>query len=336
MYYLEQGIPLAFLRIQEIPLLRGIQEKLLIQHIVSSGLKIAAGGEYQFEDGEEEGLLVFGDFLNPTSFSLDRSIGSGFVDIISEPIDSLLFRAGVRVDKPESFSTRASPSASLAYTLEEQGLTIFGKYGEGFKLPSFFALGNSIVGNPGLRPETSETYEVGLKQVCSESNSQIKVSWFHTTYHDAIDFDEGPPPLLINQSEIVSQGFELSSNIEISEPVELILSAAYVDSEIKDSTDQLRNRPDWRGSLGLNIKPSESTKLNVLGRYTSSRFDSSIPNPAVTLDSFIVVDSNFSWQLSETYQVWLAVNNLFDEDYQHFDGFPAQGINARAGIGAEF
>jgi len=56
------------------------------------------------------------------------------------------------------------PHIGVWYTLEATLVTFRMNAGEGFKLPSFFALGHPLVGNPSLLPETSRSVDAGVSQ----------------------------------------------------------------------------------------------------------------------------------------------------------------------------
>lgn len=62
-------------------------------------------------------------------------------------------------------------------------------YGEGFKPPSFFALGHPLVGNPNLRPERSRKFEVGLAHGIDAEGTAVQVSAFRTEIEDLVDFN---------------------------------------------------------------------------------------------------------------------------------------------------
>ena len=47
-------------------------------------------------------------------------------------------------------------------------------------------------------------------------------------------------------------------------------------------------------------------------------------------------DLAVNWTLTRHWQVFLAVDNLFDTAYEEFVGFPAPGISPRAGVRASF
>ena len=63
-------------------------------------------------------------------------------------------------------SIGAEEEAAAIETIRSGTLSgFFGSWGEGFKLPSFFALASPLVGNPGLVPEKSNGWDVGLEPV---------------------------------------------------------------------------------------------------------------------------------------------------------------------------
>ena len=57
-----------------------------------------------------------------------------------------------------------SPRVRVAYEFADSGFTVAGAWGKAFKLPSLYALGHPLVGNPDLVPERGESYEFELSQ----------------------------------------------------------------------------------------------------------------------------------------------------------------------------
>jgi len=78
------------------------------------------------------------------------------------------------VDLPQQFDTKASPRIGVSYILEATHTTFRVNAGEEFKLPSFFALGHPLVGNPNLLPETSRSVDVGVSQALWDQRFTIR------------------------------------------------------------------------------------------------------------------------------------------------------------------
>jgi len=62
--------------------------------------------------------------------------------------------------------------------------------------------------------------------------------------------------------------------------------------------------------------------------------DSSIPTGARTLDAYVRVALAVNWTRTKHWQVFVAVDNLFDVAYEEFIGFPAPGVSPRASVQA--
>lgn len=113
------------------------------------------GLENRKEEGDSRGYLDFG-FIVPTDFSLDRSTDSAFIDVNAQVNEKLLLQASLRSDDTDGFSNETSTRLGVRYQLSE-AITLRSNYGDGYKLPSFFALGHPLVGNAELKPENVES-----------------------------------------------------------------------------------------------------------------------------------------------------------------------------------
>jgi vitamin B12 transporter len=146
---------------------RFTHEDITVRHfftITRGGQLAAVGAQVQFEDGTSDGSLLVGRLTVPTSFQLSRTTWGPFFEAQLSLLPGLLVQGGVRADLPQKFDTKASPRIGVSYTLEATYTTFRVNAGEGFKLPSFFALGHPLVGNPNLLPETSRSVDAGVSQ----------------------------------------------------------------------------------------------------------------------------------------------------------------------------
>ncbi|HJU87525.1 MAG TPA: TonB-dependent receptor, partial [Gemmatimonadota bacterium] len=118
---------------------------------IAAGLSILTSGELRHEDGESDAVIA--DEL-PSDFALERTTRS-VAGEIAYRTRRLSIDFALRIDDPDAFDSEASPRAALAWRLPWNGSRIGASWGEGFKLPSFFALGDPNVGNPELGSERS-------------------------------------------------------------------------------------------------------------------------------------------------------------------------------------
>jgi outer membrane cobalamin receptor len=299
------------------------------------GVDIVAGFEAEFQDGSSRGMIL-GEFPLPADFDLSRYILSPYLEVQFGMVENLYVVLGAREDFPEGFDPAFSPRAGVSYKVAATDTILRGSWGEGFKLPSFFSLANPIVGNPDLVPEESRSLDLGITQNLWDDKLGAQFNVYYNEYKNLIDFEEGPPPILVNRSRVTVKGFEIIGNIRPWEELSLSGSVSYADSDIKGTDEQLRNRPKWWGELSLLYSPSPAVKFSLDAVFTGSVPDSSIPTGDVALDPYDVYNVALTWTPFGRVSMYVAVDNLFNEEYEQFVGFPAPGVSPRAGIRLTF
>jgi len=293
------------------------------------------GGDVYHEKGESRSMLDFGGgFVLPNSFELERIVGGPIAELHFESEFGFIAEAGLRVDftDEKGVDAQVMPRVGGSYRLPWVPIELHGSWGKGFKLPSFYALGNPTVGNPDLEPERSRGFDVGIRATGWGERLKANLTYFQTTVKNQIDFEEGPPPRLVNRSEVVSRGFELELMLSPHETVDLSGSVTYTNTDILGTQEELRNRPRWRGDLAVAWRPIDGLRLSLTALFVGSLFDSSIPTGDLTLDSYTRVDFASSWDFCERASLVFAIDNLFNEHYEEAVGFPAPGTNPRVGL----
>ena len=298
---------------------------------------LAYGAEWQREEGTSDGSLDFGGgFILPTSFELTRTSWAPFAEVRLDSSFGLSTQAGVRVDNPDGYSSVTSPRVRVAYEFADTGFTVAGAWGKAFKLPSLYALGHPLVGNPDLVPERGESYELELSQQSEDGKARWSATYFDGEFRNAIDFDSGPPPMLVNRNRVDTSGFELAGQLGVGEQWMLDASVTNAKSEIASTGGQLRNRPEWRAGFGAHWAPSAALKFSATATYVGESFDSSIATGDVDLPEYTRVDVSAVWQISPRVESYLVIDNLTDQQYEQFVGFEVRGIAPRLGVKFSF
>jgi len=296
-------------------------------------VSLAYGVEWQREKGVSDGSLDFGGgFVLPTSFAMTRTSLAPFAEIRLRTSFGLSTQAGVRIDKPDGESSVTSPRLRVAYDIAGTGLELAGSWGKAFKLPSLYALGHPLVGNPDLVPERGESHEIELSQTLLDGAARWSATWFDGAFRNAIDFDSGPPPMLVNRNRVDSRGVELAGSLSVGERWSVDASVTNARSRIGGTGASLRNRPDWRGGAGVHWTPLATLKLSASATYVGASFDSSIATGDVNLAPYTRIDASAAWQLTPRFEAYLAIDNLGDEQYAQFVGFETRGIAPRLGF----
>lgn len=309
--------------------------KLINSYIPDDNLTLTFGVNTIYEDGKNRGELLFEEPV-PTGFSLDRFYYGIFGEVIYKPAAGLYLTAGIRMDIPDEHDHELSPRLGISYYLQKTSTRFKFNYGEGFKLPSFFALGNPLVGNSELMPESSRSIDLGIEQYLFHHQLRASVTVFYNEFEDLIDLQEQPDLSLVNRSEVVSGGAELELLLGISDEFSISGNLSYIKTEIKGSEEQLRNRPEWLGNLVLIWEPYDDLRFFINGNYTGDALDSSVPTGDVELDGYFRLDSALSYRINESFESYLRIENLLDKDYQQFVGFDSPGFRPTIGLKGYF
>jgi len=288
-------------------------------------IDLAAGVDFRREETSNEGYVKFSGSRFPTEFALVRNVYAGFLEV-RKTFDQLALSASVRHDSPQGFNARTTWQLGASYRPAGSGTQVSVSWGEGFKLPSMFALGSSLVGNPDLRPETSRGYSLTLQQELG--GGAVSLTGFRSAYRDLIDFD--PESFVnLNRSRVDIDGAELQMHWSWSELVELNASATYLDADLQDQFGALRGRPQWLASTSLawRVHPRLSLKASV--RWVDEVLQSSLVTGFMQLDSYAVANFGLAWQAASRLSVDLALDNLADARYREAVGVPSPGRQLR-------
>ncbi len=298
---------------------------------ISSKNYLSMGIDMQYEKGKSRGTLFTQQEI-PTNFNEDRYTVSPLVELKLNLIRNIFIFAGGRLDFTDNFGTEFSPHLGILYNLQNTGTTFSANWGEGFKLPSFFALGNPIVGNEGLNPETSSSFDFKASQLLFNDLLSFSATLFYNDFSNLIDFDEGPPPALINRDKVVTKGFELEMKTQKIFNTFLSGNLSYINSNIKNSAENLRNRPEWLANLTVIYTPSSFLEIYSNINYLGSFFDSSIPTGEVKIGDYVLLDSAVTVYIKKNLKIYLEVENILNQKYQQVVGIDSPGIRPGGGI----
>ncbi len=284
------------------------------------------------EDGESQGLIA--DFL-PSDFFLERSSLLVSGELRCE-IGDLHLNLGAGLDKSEGFESDFSPRLGVSYLIAESGARVRASWGEGYKLPSFFALGEPNIGNPDLKAERSRGFDVGIEQELGTSRVLLGLNYFHNTFLDLIDFS--PQQFrLVHRTRSTTRGVEFEAGARLSEGLRLKGSLTYVDAEIEGTTEPLRDRPRWRGEAGIEWRPGQRGHLSFQTQWVGPRFDFQLPvADRDQVGGYSHSSLAAGYRFRREVELFGRIDNLFDRRYHEFIGFPDPGIFARIGLRYRF
>ena len=298
---------------------------------ISAVNNISIGIDMQYERVKNSGTIFASEEI-PANFNEDRFTISPLIELKLNILEDIYVLGGGRIDYTDGFDTEVSPHIGILYNLQWSGTTFSANWGEGFKLPSFFALGNPIVGNENLKPETSDSFDFKVGQLLFDESLSIAGTAFYNRYSNLIDFDEGPHPRLINLDEVVTKGFEFEIKTKKIFNTALYGNLSYIKSNIVNSPENLRNRPEWLANFSVIWTPVSFVELFTNINYVGSFFDSSIPTGEVKIGDYVLVDSAVTFYIKKNIKVYLEIENVLDQKFQQVVGFDAPGIRPGGGV----
>jgi outer membrane cobalamin receptor len=295
------------------------------------------GGQWERERGDVASTFFFGPAAVLADFALERQTYSVFAVGRTALTERLSAHVGVRSDRTDSYGSPVTVRSGLQYRAGGAVPALALSYGTGFKSPSFFALGNPLVGNPQLQAEKSRTLELSAFSADAkpvETRYRYRASVFRSTYEHLIDFESGPPPRLVNRGEVTIEGYDASVGARLDERSNVQLQLTGLVFDLPRGTPPLRNRPRFRATAAASRNLTADTTASLYATWTGRAYDSSVPTGLVQLSPYFLMSASIVSSLRGV-RLTLAVDNLLDRKYEQFVGFPARGRRARVEVGLD-
>ena len=264
--------------------------------------------------------------------------------------DRFFATAGVRHDGYNTFGDATTYRVTGGYLFKETNTKLRGSYATGFRAPTINELFWPDFGNPDLEPEKNQSSDVGIDQTLFDNRVTISGGYFWNRYRDLIQTIQsaeicgtgsfGANYCPVNVASAKSQGWEGAVNVIVLQEQpwmkRLELKGQYTMTMTRDlMTDaRLRRWPVDQASLSLYYQPVDSFNMILDFRFVGSQFNDR--NNVQRVDAFEVVNLAANYDISERFQAYLRVDNLFDEDYEEILFFGTPGRSVFGGIRANF
>ena len=255
------------------------------------------------------------------------------------PVTGLLLTGGVRYDDHDTFGDATTFAASGVYSPNGGASRIRASYGEGFKAPSLFQL-YSAFGNTALRPERSDSWEVGVGQRFG-GQLELAATYFHRDTANQIDFlscTRNPDPICVGRPSGTydnirltrAEGVELSATLRPVDRLTVIGQYSFIDADNRMTGLQLARRPRQTVSLIADYAFPSGLQAGATVAHVGDSFD----NAANTtrLDGYVLADIRAAVPLAKAIELFGRVENLFDERYETIFRYGVAGRAAYAGV----
>lgn len=264
-----------------------------------------------------------------------------------------------------------SPRIGVSY-LPADWLLLFANYAHAFRAPTFDELyvtgthffipvgagiTNSFVPNPDLKPQRTETLELGagvdFDDVLDRGDRLVvKGTYFNIRGEDFIDLTVQQPTLFVDCNPFIPGncngttfldnvpnaelwGAEIEASYE-NERIRLSLGYSHINGENSDTGAYLGSLAPDQVALDAGLKLPEIDSIVGWRSLAAARFDKT-NDPGDERDGYVVHDIYFAWQPSEEpldgLRVDLGIDNIFDKSYARvFTGANEAGTNFKGQV----
>ena len=197
-------------------------------------------------------------------------------------------------------------------------------YSEAFRTPMFIekfvSLQNVLVGDEDLKRETISSFEIGLDSQLNKKN-QLQIAVYKLDLEDEIlrfPSQTSPATVYLNGEGKEMQGVEAEWRSILSEKLELILNAAYVDGD--DNSLGEVDAPliaNETANAILTYHLSSNWNITLSTQYIGDKdVVSSVTNVRSTINSYQLYNLATVYTMKQ-HRVRLILNNLSDEEYSY-------------------
>ena len=300
------------------------------------------GAEYRGEQVDRVDDSEFGGFGSVTH--VDRGVNARalYAQAHLEPVDRVLFDAGIRLDDHSRYGATGVPRLALGFVAREIGVKFRGGYGRAFTAPTLTDLYYPGYGSESLRPERSRTWEAGADGSWLDGRAEAHATWHTTRFTDLIQSNSFFVADNVGRARI--EGQEYSLRLAPHPRVAIRARAAHLVAKRlgapEGSDNRLSKRPKWRAGLAADLGPMRGVTGTAALRWVDSTvdpFDFFDPNgrylsgdtPGYAALDLGAVASLARWVPVE---LRLKVGNVLDRNYSEVKGFPARGRAFTAGV----
>lgn len=263
---------------------------------------------------------------------------------------------GLRGQRDSDFGAHFAPKASLRARLldgPDWSGALRVSFGRGYRVPNlkerYFlfdhsALGYMVIGNPRLRPESSNSLQLGA-QVALRDRFSLDLNLFDNRVSDLIQVDEANATssggitrfTYQNIARARTRGLEALATWRVRPGLDLRGGYTLTQTRNLDTGTELTRRPRQSVRLGLDWQAGAASTLSLRARYQGSELANTTTggrSPA-----WATLDVAFNHKLGRATTAFVGVSNLFDRQraFGNPNDFgPLAGRFVYAGIRHEF
>ncbi len=275
----------------------------------------------------------------------NKTITGYYAQWQSTLFDTLTLTGGVRLDDDSQFGNHTSMKIAAAWQMGDS-TTLRANYGDGFKAPTLYQLFSEFSKPTGsLQPETARGWEAGIDQSFLDGDARASLTWFERKTRNQIDFFScffvvSPECALRgavggyydNLDRTKSNGLEAEATAKIGDDLNASVNYTWLEPVNQLSGLDLARRPRNSANAVMTWLPATDWTVGTSVTYVGPRWNDDFA--FTRLSSNTTVNLFGSWQMSEQFQLFARVENLFDERSEPAGGYGRMGRAFTGGIRA--
>ncbi|MDK3074705.1 TonB-dependent receptor [Sedimentitalea sp. JM2-8] len=290
-------------------------------------------------------LLEWEEDSSSTNSEYRRETNSVAMEYRGALENGLNLQGGLRYDDNKTFEDDVVWTLAASYTFAQSGVRLHTSAGTGSVNPSYFELfadSFGFVGNPNLKPEKNESFDIGVDVPFWGDRGSIGLTYFYDNLTDEITavFDpvSGNSTFINEDGKSNRRGVELSGSLQATDSLNLQLDYTYLRARNPDGSIEIR-RPKHELSLSATQEfLAGRGQVTADLRYVAGNYDTQFFGNFDTkeLPDYVTVDLSAQYELTDAVQLTGRIVNLFDETYSDTWGYATRGRTAYVGLRAAF
>ncbi|MEM6402941.1 MAG: TonB-dependent receptor [Cyanobacteria bacterium P01_D01_bin.116] len=273
----------------------------------------------------------------------DDSIGQGavFAKYLVDVTPDVRLNLGLRQDFNSLINgSVTSPAVGARWNLAET-TTLRANYIRNFRVPTLFNLFSNnpfAQGNPDLKPERGNSFDVGIDQQLGDIGL-LRFTFFNNTITDNIAYDS-VNLTYENIGKVRTTGVELALNLQLAKNFYFSGNYTVNDPKILESSNPAEVDQELRFvgadsiNLGLSYENPQGWYAGILmhslGSYPTNNTNTE------SLPGYTTFDFKLRVPVSENLALNGSVENIFDQRFQLFSGYPDAGRIVQVGMNYKF
>lgn len=254
--------------------------------------------------------------------------------------------AGVRYQDDSDFGSHFAPKLALKhdyYDQDNRKHVFRASVGKGYRVPNLkerYHLFNHtrykyrVVGNPNLKPEESTSYQLGYQTELTDAVA-LSFNGFYNDVKNLIQTDRKKSVMdgaiavysYDNVAKAQTYGGDIGVNWQFGDKTQLNLGYGYLHAKNKTTDSELTHSPEHKVTANLQYQATDKLQLVQQLRYESKKLISTSANGYSP--SWWGLDSRFNYAANPNLDLYLAINNLLDDQRSATDANDQRPIDNR-------